>query len=71
MKKPYWNMFICILINFGFHDEIAAEDDKMFDAKLNKTSENLTTSGYEIVYFNDTNAEVRNNRNIATSLVFY
>ena len=63
-------------MNFGYSEEIAVEDKETFHAKvreisydesigtfddeLNRTSENLTTSGYEIVHFNDTHAEVRN-----------
>ena len=58
MKKLYWNIFICIFINFR---ETAAEENEIFYAKLNQTSGNLTTLGYEIADFNDKNAEVRNN----------
>ena len=60
MKKPYWTILISILINFGCSQKITAEDNDEFYAKVNKPSENLTAMGYEIVYFNDTNAEVRN-----------
>ena len=67
MKKP-WNIFICILFNFGCSEEIAVEDNGTTHAKVNatfydesnKTSKNLTTFGYEISHFNDTHAEVRN-----------
>ena len=58
MKKLYWNIFICIFINFG---ETATEENEKFYAKVNQTSGNLTTLGYEIAHFNDKNAEVRNN----------
>ena len=49
---------ICI-INFGCSQEIA-EENETFYAEPNKTSEDLTTFGYEISHFNDTYAEVRN-----------
>ena len=74
MKKP-WKFLICILINFGYSEEIAVEDTETLHAKVrnkfyeesngkfysepNKTSGNLTTFGYEIAHFNDTFAEVR------------
>ena len=75
MKKP-WKFFICIIINFGCGEKIAVEDNEaiytnveaafnvesngtLFD-ESNKISENLTTSEYEIVHFNNTHAEVRN-----------
>ena len=75
MKKP-WNIFICIIIYFGSSEEITVEDNEViytnvketFNAKsngtffdeLDKTSENLTTSEYEIFHFNNTHVEVRN-----------
>ena len=59
MKKP-WYIYICMLINFGCSEKIAIEDNETFYAEPNKTSENLTTFGYEITHFNDTHAEVRN-----------
>ena len=57
--KNFWNILVCILINFGCSQEIA-EDNETFYAEPNKTSEDLTTFGYEISHFNDTYAEVRN-----------
>ena len=57
MKKP-WKFFLCMLISFGCSEKIA-EDNETFLAEPNKTSENLTTFGYEIAHFNDTHAEVR------------
>ena len=56
MKKP-WKIFLCMLISFGCSEQIK-EYNEIFRAERNKTSENLTTFGYEIAHFNDTNAEV-------------
>ena len=49
-----------MLIYFGWSETIALEDNETFYAEPNKTSDNLTTFGYEISHFNDTYAEVRN-----------
>ena len=57
MKKP-WKIFLCMLISFGCSEKII-EDNETFLAEPNKTSENLTTFGYEISHFDDKNAEVR------------
>ena len=74
MKDP-WIILIFILINFGCSEKIVVEDNEtihtyaigtnvasngtFFDESY-ETSENLTTSNYEITHFNDTHAEVRN-----------
>ena len=47
-----------MLIYFGCSEKIAIEDETFY-AEPNKTSDNLTTFGYEISHFNDTHAEVR------------
>ena len=69
MKKP-WNIFICILINLECSGEIAVTDNETFHDEsnvtfydeLSKSSENLTTFGYEISNFSDKYVEVRNTR---------
>ena len=56
MNKPYWNILIFILINFGYSQKITDEKNETFFA-----SGNLTSMKYEIIHFNDTNTEVSNN----------
>ena len=51
-------IILCMLIYFGCSEKIAIEDETFY-TEPNKTSDNLTTFGYEISHFNDTHAEVR------------
>ena len=37
MNKPYWNIFISILVNFGCSQKITAEKNETFHAELNET----------------------------------
>ena len=57
MKRP-WKIFVYMLISFGCSEKIA-EDNETFRVEPSKTSDNLTTLGYEIAHFNETHAEVR------------
>ena len=58
MKKRFCYIWICIVINLGCSNGIAAEDNATFYAKQNKASDNIAISDYEIIHFNDTNVEV-------------
>ena len=37
MNKSYWNIWIPILINFGYSQKITAEENQTFHAELNET----------------------------------
>ena len=37
MNKSYWNIWIPILINFGYSQKITAEENETFHAELNET----------------------------------
>ena len=37
MNKPYWNILIYILINFGCSQKTTAEENETFHAELNET----------------------------------
>ena len=55
MKKSL-KIFLCLILNFGCSQEIAVEANETI-LEPNETS---ATFEYEIAYFNDKNAEVRN-----------
>ena len=76
MNKSCLKIWIYILINLWSSEAITTEDYGTFHGKGNESffeepiepvepsdfySESLTMLGYEIVHFNDTHSEVRNN----------